>query len=158
MKRLICVTAFVGAASLFTSAASDTIKVDRGQISGTSADGVRIFKGIPFAAPPLGTLRWRAPQPVVAWSGVRRADAFSAECMQQPYPAGSPYASAPQPTSEDCLFLNVWTAAKAGEKRPVMVWIHGGAWTRGSGSMPTYDGSVLAKKGVVVVTTNYRLG
>jgi len=164
MKRLICVAACVGAASLFTSAASDTITVDGGQISGTSADGVRVFKGIPFAAPPVGALRWRAPQPVVAWSGVKRADTFSAQCLQQPYPAGSPYASAPQPTSEDCLYLNVWTAATAGEpstrsgSRPVMVWIHGGAWTRGSGSTPSYDGTALAKNGVVVVTTNYRLG
>ena len=79
--------------------------------------------------------------------------------MQQPYPAGSPYASAPQPTSEDCLYLNVWTAAKAqNDSRPVMIWIHGGAWTRGSGSTASYDGTALAKKGVVVVTTNYRLG
>src|SRR5262249_35343723 len=111
-----------------------------------------------FAAPPVGALRWKAPQPVVAWSGVRAADMFGAQCMQQPYPAGSPYASAPQPTSEDCLYLNVWTAARGKDKRPVMVWIHGGAWTRGSGSTPTYDGAALAKKGVVVVTTNYRLG
>src|SRR5437773_194449 len=78
--------------------------------------------------------------------------------MQQPYPEGSPYARPVQPTSEDCLFLNVWTAAKAGDRRPVMVWIHGGAWTRGSGSVASYDGTALAKKGVVVVTTNYRLG
>jgi len=78
--------------------------------------------------------------------------------MQQPYPAGSPYTAAPQPTSEDCLYVNVWTAASAGEKRPVMVWLHGGAWTRGSGSLPSYDGTALAKKGLVVVTANYRLG
>jgi len=132
--------------------------VDGGQISGTSADGVRAYKGIPFAAPPVGELRWKAPQPVVAWTGVKQADAFGPQCMQQPYPANSPYATAPSPTSEDCLYLNVWTAAGAGDKRPVMVWIHGGAWTRGSGATPTYDGAALAKKGVVVVTTNYRLG
>ncbi len=78
--------------------------------------------------------------------------------MQQPYPAGSPYATEPAPTKEDCLYLNIWSAAAAGDKRPVMVWIHGGAWTRGSGATPTYDGAALAKKGVVVVTTNYRLG
>ena len=141
-----------------SAASSDTIAVDGGQISGAASDGVRVFKGIPFAAPPVGDLRWKAPAPVVAWTGVKRADTFGAECMQQPYPAGSPYASPAAPTSEDCLFLNVWTAAASGDKRPVMVWIHGGAWTRGSGSGATYDGAALAKKGVVVVTTNYRLG
>jgi para-nitrobenzyl esterase len=154
--------ALVGALALgatyLVSAAPDTVRVDGGLISGIAADGVRVFKGLPFAAPPVGALRWKAPQPVVAWSGVKTADTFGPECLQQPYPTGSPYATAPQPTSEDCLYLNVWTTAKAGDKRPVMVWIHGGAWTRGSGSTPTYDGAALAKKGVVVVTTNYRLG
>jgi para-nitrobenzyl esterase len=140
------------------AAAPDTVRVDAGEISGVSANGVHVFKGIPFAAPPVGELRWKAPQPVIAWSGVKRADTFSPNCMQQPYPPDSPYATAPHPTSEDCLYLNVWTAAAAGGKKPVMVWIHGGAWTRGSGSTPTYDGTALAKKGVVVVTTNYRLG
>ncbi len=140
------------------AAAPETITVDGGQISGTASDGVRVFKGIPFAAPPVGDLRWRAPQPVVAWSGVKNADTFGPQCVQQPYPAGSPYAMAPAPMGEDCLYLNVWSAAGAGDKRPVMVWIHGGAWTRGSGSTPTYDGAALAKKGVVVVTANYRLG
>jgi len=142
------------AAMATLAAAPAVITVDGGQISGTSADGVRAYKGIPFAAPPVGELRWKAPQPVVAWSGVKQADAFGPQCMQQPYPANSPYATAPSPTSEDCLYLNVWTAAGAGDKRPVMVWIHGGAWTRGSGATPTYDGAALAKKGVVVVTTN----
>ncbi len=146
------------AAMATLAAAPAVVSVDGGQIAGTSADGVRAYKGIPFAAPPVGELRWKAPQPVVAWSGVKQADAFGPQCMQQPYPANSPYATAPSPTSEDCLYLNVWTAAGAGDKRPVMVWIHGGAWTRGSGATPTYDGAALAKKGVVVVTTNYRLG
>src|SRR5215470_19782577 len=82
---------------------SNTIKVDGGQISGTTTDGVHSFKGIPFAAPPVGSLRWKAPQPVVPWNGVRSADTFGAQCMQKPYPAGSPYATAAQPTSEDCL-------------------------------------------------------
>ncbi|HXI28824.1 MAG TPA: carboxylesterase family protein [Vicinamibacterales bacterium] len=158
MTRLLYVAALIGAASMFTRAASDTVVVDGGQLRGTTAGGVRVFKGIPFAAPPVGALRWKAPQPVAAWSDVRAADRFGAQCMQQPYPANSPYASAPQPTSEDCLYLNVWTAASSAGKRPVMVWFHGGGWTRGSGSTPTYDGTALAKKGVVVVTTNYRLG
>ena len=150
--------AFVASSVFLASAAPDVVQVDGGQIAGAAADGVRVFKGIPFAAPPVGALRWKAPQPVVPWSGVKTADTFSPECMQVPYPPGSPYASAPQPISEDCLYLNVWTTAAAGDRRPVMVWIHGGAWTRGSGSSPTYDGAALAKRGVVVVTTNYRLG
>jgi para-nitrobenzyl esterase len=140
------------------AAAPDAITVEGGKISGTVANGVRVYKGIPFAAPPVGDLRWKAPQPVVAWSGVKNADTFGSQCVQQPYPAGSPYAAAPAPMGEDCLYLNVWSAAGAGDTRPVMVWIHGGAWTRGSGATPTYDGAALAKKGVVVVTTNYRLG
>jgi len=106
----------------------------------------------------MGDLRWKPPAAVIAWTGVKKADTFGPPCIQQPYPATSPYATALAPTSEDCLYLNVWSAAGAGDKRPVMVWIHGGAWTRGSGATPTYDGAALAKKGVVVVTTNYRLG
>ena len=157
MRRFVFAAVIVGA-SLVAAASPDVVKVDGGQISGASSDGVRVFKGIPFAAPPVGALRWKAPQPVVPWSGVRAADTFGAECMQTPYPAGSPYAADPRPISEDCLYLNVWTPASAGDKKPVMVWIHGGAWTRGSGSTPGYDGSALAKRGVVVVTTNYRLG
>ena len=157
-RSIIVVIALVLAGSYFAVAAPDTVRVDSGQVSGVAADGVRVFKGLPFAAPPVGDLRWKAPQPVVAWEGVRAADTFGRQCMQEPYPAGSPYARPPAPASEDCLYLNVWTAAGAGARRPVMVWIHGGAWTRGSGSVDAYDGTALAKKGVVVVTTNYRLG
>ena len=137
---------------------NDTIRVEGGLISGTIADGVRSFKGIPFAAPPVGNLRWKAPQPVIAWQGVRECNASGPECPQSPYPAGSLYYQAPQKQSEDCLYLNVWSAAKAGDKRPVMVWIHGGALTRGSGSHQVYDGTAFAKKGVILVTLNYRLG
>ena len=157
-KKITLALVTVSACAWVTAAGPSTIAVDGGRITGTTADGVQVYKGMPFAAPPVGDLRWKAPQPVVAWSGVKSADTFGAQCMQQPYPAGSPYATAPPPTSEDCLYLNVWSAAAAGDKRPVMVWIHGGAWTRGSGSTPTYDGAALARKGVVVVTTNYRLG
>ena len=158
MKRLVVAVALIAIASVLGQAASDVVTVDGGKLRGTSADGVRVFKGIPFAAPPIGARRWKQPEPVVAWSGVKNADAFGPQCMQLPYPEGSPYAGPAQTTSEDCLYLNVWTAAKAGDKRPVMVWIHGGAWTRGSGSTATYNGAALAKKGVVLVTTNYRLG
>jgi len=132
-------------------------------VAGVVEDGVRVFKGLPFAAPPVGELRWRPPQPVVPWAGVRRADTFGPQCPQLPYPAGSPYTFDRAPTSEDCLYLNVWTTAGAHERQPVMVWVHGGAWTRGSASQTTggalsYDGAALARKGVVVVTVNYRLG
>jgi para-nitrobenzyl esterase len=144
-----------------TAAINDPVRVEQGQLSGvpgSSAD-VRVYKGIPFAAPPVGDLRWRAPKPAADWPGVRKADQFSATCMQTPYPEGSLYRSEPQPVSEDCLYLNIWTAANSpSEKRPVMVWIHGGAFTRGSASLPVYNGEPLAKNGVVVVTVNYRLG
>jgi para-nitrobenzyl esterase len=143
------------------AAINDPVRVEQGQLSGVPGNSpdVRVYKGIPFAAPPVGDLRWRAPKPAADWSGVRKADQFSATCMQTSYPEGSIFRSEPQPVSEDCLALNIWTAAKsASDKRPVMVWIHGGAFTRGSGSTPTYNGEALAKKGVVLVTINYRLG
>ena len=140
------------------SAKNDVIRVEGGSISGTVADGVRSFKGIPFAAPPAGELRWKPPQPVVAWEGVRKCDTCGPECPQAPYAAGSMYYAPPQKQSEDCLYLNVWTDAGSRDRRPVMVWIHGGALTRGSGARDTYDGTALAKKGVVLVTINYRLG
>ncbi len=144
------------------STAGDEVRIDSGTISGAPASAgskVRAYKGIPYAAPPVGKLRWQPPQPVTAWQGVRKCDQFGPICPQAPYPATSIYAQAPQPQSEDCLLLNVWTAAEgADEKRPVMVWIHGGALTRGSGSIPAYDGEQLAIQGVVLVTINYRLG
>ncbi len=149
------------AALPLAAAITDPVRVEQGQLSGIpgSDPEVRVYKGIPFAAPPVGDLRWRAPKPAADWPGVRKADQFSATCMQTPYAEGSLYRSEPQPVSEDCLYLNIWTAAKsASDKRPVMVWIHGGAFTRGSGSTPVYNGENFAKKGVVLVTVNYRLG
>src|SRR6266498_3379635 len=137
--------------------ANDTVRVEGGLISGSVVDGVRSYKGIPFAAPPVGELRWKAPQPVAAWEGVRECNDFGSDCPQTPYPQSSVYYSAPRRQSEDCLCLNVWTAAKAGEKRPVMVWIHGGALTRGSGATRAYDGTALAKKGVVERQCSRRL-
>ena len=148
-------------AALPAMATDTVVRVDGGQLSGTTgiSSAIRVFKGIPYAAAPEGALRWRAPKAPPKWEGVRKADKFSATCMQTPYAEGSPYRSAEQPVSEDCLYLNVWTGApSANDRRPVMVWIHGGALTRGSGSTPTYDGETLAKKGVVLVTINYRLG
>ncbi len=139
-------------------ATNNGVKVTGGLISGVTADGVRSFKGVPFAAPPTGELRWKAPQPVAAWEGVLACKDFGPDCPQASYPQNSLYYSPPRKQSEDCLYLNVWTSANQGDRRPVMVWIHGGALTRGSGATRTYDGTNLAKKGVVLVTINYRLG
>ena len=139
----------------------DPLRLSTGLVSGAagSSAGVRVYKGIPYAAPPVGDLRWKSPKSPAAWQGVRDAKQFSPVCVQAPYARTSIYYRDPEPVSEDCLYLNVWTAAKsAKEHRPVMVWIHGGALTRGSGSVKTYDGEALAKQGVVVVTINYRLG
>jgi para-nitrobenzyl esterase len=156
--RFLPALALVVASWVVVTAAPNIVKVDGGQISGRLSDGVRAFKGVPFAAPPVGDLRWKAPQPVIPWDGLRPADTFGPQCVQTPYPVGSVYAMVPARQSEDCLYLNVWTTAGAGDKRPVMVWIHGGAWTRGAADIATYDGAALAKRGVVVVSMNYRLG
>ncbi len=135
------------------------VKTNAGVVSGVLKEGVHIFKGIPYAAPPVGDGRWKAPQPVPTWDGVRACETFGDNCPQQPYPKGSLYYREPRPESEDCLYLNVWSGAKSDtERRPVMVWIHGGSLTRGSGATPAYDGTMLAKKDVVLITINYRLG
>jgi para-nitrobenzyl esterase len=150
-------TVFLTAVAAF-AAVHDPVKLDTGLISGVSGKDseVRVFKGIPFAAPPVGSLRWHAPQAPAHWEGVRSGAEFGPVCMQA---AGGRGGAQPPRRSEDCLYLNVWTAAKtAGEKRPVLVWLHPGGFTSGSGSSPAYDGENLAKKGLVVVTVNYRLG
>jgi para-nitrobenzyl esterase len=135
------------------------IQVTGGAISGGTDNGTQVFKGIPFAAPPIGDLRWKPPHPVAAWDGTRVSTEFGPACPQPGYPAGSFYKSPGITMNEDCLYLNVWTDADSkDEKRPVMVWIHGGALTRGAGSNEVYNGANLAKKGVVLVTVNYRLG
>ncbi len=161
MKRpaAIAIAAALAASSFaIMSADSDTVKIEGGAVAGTIDRGVRVFKGMPYAAPPVGPLRWKPPQPVVAWSGVRDGSVFGGECPQTQYPAGSVYIRPTRRQSEDCLFLNVWTRAKAGDRVPVLVWIHGGALTKGSGISDTRDGVPLAKKGVVLVSINYRLG
>ncbi len=139
----------------------EPIRVDGGQITGAPgwARGVREYLGIPFAAPPTGNLRWRPPQPLVAWQGVRAADRFSPACMQKQYAVdSSSWNRGLINTSEDCLYLNVWTpATSADEKLPVLVWIYGGGGTNGSSAEPIYDGNAIAKKGVVVVSMNYRV-
>ncbi len=134
-----------------------TAKVTGGLVEGVIADGVASFKGIPFAAPPVGKLRWKAPQPVIPWTGILKADTFAPACMQDTGIAKM--MGAPTNISEDCLYLNVWTAAKKpGEKRAVMVWIYGGAFVGGMTSIPMFDGTKLAQKGVVLVSTAYRVG
>jgi para-nitrobenzyl esterase len=139
----------------------EPVKVDGGLITGRPSWGwnVRAYRGIPYAAPPVGDLRWKPPAPVVPWTGVRAADHFGASCMQaQREQSNSWWNDDVYPVSEDCLYLNVWTpAASADERLPVMVWIYGGGGVQGSGSEQFYDGDGLAKKGVVVVTFNYRV-
>jgi len=137
-----------------------SIEVEGGRLAAPEPDrrGIRCFKGIPYAAPPVSDLRFRAPAPVIPWSGVRPTDAFGRNAMQgivfddiDPFTIG---------TSEDCLTLNIWTPARrdASERLPVMVWIHGGGFAVGSGAEPRYDGGELAARGIIVVTVNYRLG
>lgn len=158
----LCIAAIFALGGWFVSSAAieEPVHLDSGLVSSIAGSNaaVRVFRGIPYAAPPVGKLRWRAPQPATHWDGVRKADEFGAMCMQPPFRGGNPTATPPK-MSEDCLFLNVWTAAtSARERRPVMVWIHPGGYQTGSGSTPGYDGEALAKKGVVLVTINYRLG
>ncbi len=138
------------------------VRVEQGLLQGTLEDGVTVYKGVPYAAPPVGNLRWRAPRPPAHWKGVRKADKFAANPVQVMFPTYGPWTSAYMPkgeVSENCLYLNIWTAAKSpGERRPVLVYIPGGAFTGGSGDVPVYNGKNLAKKGLVVVTINYRVG
>jgi para-nitrobenzyl esterase len=150
--------ALMTALLLISDLAGAQVKTQSGPVEGTeSQDGrVRIFRGIPFAAPPLGELRWQAPRPVAPWEGVRKATAFGNRCMQAPIFSDMIFRDE---VSEDCLYLNVWTPARAATERlPVMVWIYGGGFQAGSASEPRQDGERLAGKGVVVVSFNYRLG
>lgn len=127
------------------------MSVEGGVVEGVAKDSIRIFKGIPFAAPPVGDLRWKAPQPVVAWDGVKKADQYA----KPPIQGGEN----PADYSEDCLYLNVWTPAKsADQKMPVMVWIYGGGFSFGSTSDPSHDGENLCRNGVIVVSVAYRVG
>ena len=164
ISRFGMASAMLALATASHAAITAPVRTDAGMITGTPGKvaGVTAFKGIPFAAAPVGDLRWTAPQPVAPWSGVRPMDHYGKVCIQQPG-QGRVNAATDMPDSpgmsEDCLSLNVWTAAKGGgEKRPVMVWIYGGAYGEGAGSAPFSEGDELARKGVVLVTFNYRVG
>ncbi|MFD2572147.1 carboxylesterase/lipase family protein [Spirosoma soli] len=151
--------------SLLAFGQPPVLKIASGLVEGVSnpTGDIQIYRGIPFAAPPVGNLRWKAPQPVAAWQGVRKCHAFGPSPMQsKPAPFmywSSEFLIPASPISEDCLYLNVWSGAKsATDKRPVIVYIPGGGFRSGGGACPIYDGEAMAKKGVVFVTINYRLG
>ena len=146
---------FIGAAS---AAAGPRVQTADGKLEGRlEGAGVHAFKGVPFAAPPTGALRWKAPQPVQPWQGVRQAGKFGPRAMQLPLFSDMVFRS--DGVSEDCLYLNVWTPAKAprGGKLPVLVYFYGGGFAAGDGSEPRYDGASMARQGIVAVTVNYRL-
>jgi para-nitrobenzyl esterase len=149
--------AFALAAPLATAAEPIRIRVQSGALVGTLENGVESFKGIPYATPPVGALRWTLPRPAAAWTGERAADDFGPSCMQDSVPRNVPPASRGAQLSEDCLTVNVW-APQGGKKAPVMVWTHGGGNDSGSAADIYYDGTGFARDGVVLVSLNYRLG
>jgi len=136
--------------------AAPVVSLDTGAVMGTNEGASHSFKGIPFASPPVGKLRWRAPQAAASWSGVRSATAYGPDCLQLS-PAGMVAAPGGH-TAEDCLYLNVWRPAESRGGRPVLVWIYGGAFVMGGSSYPVYDGTSFARQGIVFVSFNYRLG
>lgn len=150
MKRMLFF-AMISFTSVVVAQQPQPVKVDGGLLQGTAEDGLTVYKGIPFAAPPIGNLRWKAPEPAAKWTGVRMADKFAPGAVQGINP--------PSGKSEDCLYLNVWSPAKSTkEKLPVLVWIYGGGFAVGYTSDPMYSGEKLAKKGVVFVSVAYRVG
>lgn len=163
-KRTLCIALATMTAFPVAGAITGPVNVTGGQVAGVPARdrSVMVFKGIPYAEPPVGNLRWRAPQPVAAWHGVRNADQFGTSCIQTIVRERKPWTyefMTHNSISEDCLYLNVWTAASGPqERRPVYVFIYGGGNNEGSTAVPVYDGETLARKGIVVVTVNYRLG
>lgn len=154
MKKRLLLLLLIFNSALFSFGQSfQVVEIEGGKVQGFVENGLTIFKGIPFAAPPVGDLRWKPPQPVQSWNGVLKADKFGLPCPQVSYSATR------QEYSEDCLYLNVWTPAKSSrEKLPVMVWIHGGGFALGATSTPLYNGENLAQMGVVLVSIAYRVG
>ncbi|MFB0610778.1 carboxylesterase/lipase family protein [Aurantiacibacter poecillastricola] len=145
-------------ALIATPAAAQVVSLEVGQVAGETVDGISAWKGIPFAQPPVGELRWRAPQPVEPWQGVRETTEYANDCMQIPFAADA--APLGTPPAEDCLYLNVWRpeGTTAQDRLPVMFWIYGGGFVNGGSSPAVYDGSELARQGVILVSFNYRLG
>ncbi|WP_317889905.1 carboxylesterase/lipase family protein [Terriglobus tenax] len=139
-----------------TVAPCQSVKTDRGRVRGITVDGVTSFKGIPYAAPPIGELRWRPPQQAARWDDTRAAIEFGHDCMQKPF-ARDPAILTTTP-SEDCLFANIWRPAHSSGKLPILIWIHGGGWVNGGSSAAIYDGSQFARQGVLFFSFNYRLG
>ena len=160
MKKNVCLLFLVLICTWSTAqlnSAVPQVKTENGIIEGVNESGVKTFKGVPFAAPPVGNLRWREPQPVQNWAGVRKADKFGPRAMQLPIFGDMSFRS--DGMNEDCLYLNVWTPAKTGnEKLPVLVYFYGGGFLAGDGSELRYDGESMARNGIVAVTLNYRLG
>src|SRR5215472_208552 len=157
-RTLLTLAILLGGALTGTARTADLVKTANGTVQGTGQknSGVRIFRGIPFAQPPVGDLRWKEPQPVKNWTGVRTATQFGPRCMQAPVFGDMGFRA--NGMSEDCLYLNVWTPAKSGRERlPVLVYFYGGGFVAGDGSEPRYDGESMARRGIVAVTVNYRL-
>ncbi|MBK5272893.1 MAG: carboxylesterase family protein, partial [Bacteroidia bacterium] len=151
MKNLVSLIAILLVTFFATAQQPSPVKVEQGLVQGTIEDGLTVYKGIPFAAPPVGDLRWKTPQPAAKWDGVKQTTAFAPGPIQ----GGNP----PSGKSEDCLYLNIWSPAKsAKDKIPVLVWIYGGGFGAGATSEPNYSGENLAKKGVVLVSIAYRVG
>src|SRR5579862_7656219 len=156
-RLIVFLIALIGWIPEYAQGESVQIQTDSGALFGNVTDGVRSFKGVPYAAAPVGDLRWRAPRPPTHWSQPLHADDFAATCPQSP-PARVPPGSGAERSSEDCLTLNLWGPATTTKPAPVMVWIHGGGNTQGSGAGIYYDGTAFAHDGVLLVTINYRLG
>ncbi len=153
----LCLAGAVTLQSAFAADAASQVRIHDGILQGVTAANVSAFKGIPYALPPVGTLRWRPPVPAIGWQGVRDASKFGPACLQPPAQPKDLYFDGVLPQSEDCLTLNVWTPTGA-KNLPVMVWIHGGSLVGGSGAEPMYDGARLAQHGIILVSINYRLG
>src|SRR5437899_4537875 len=156
---VICMTVLVGGLTASGASGPDRVKIAGGTLEGAgpAATGVRAFRGIPFAEPAVGNLRWSAPQPPKKWTGVREAKQFGPRCMQQALFGDMNFRS--HGMGEDCLYLNVWTPAKSDTERlPVLVYFFGGGFMAGDGSEPRYDGESMAHEGMVALTVNYRLG